>query len=399
MKLLLTTNGRLVKNDRGEYFTPVVYSYAFFERYLEVFDEIELVAHCEQLDKIPDDYLRVDGERLSVIEVPFPHGKVEYVEKFLSIKKTLKQKIRNTDFDVAVLRIPDQLSFQVFNVIKRMNKPIGAEIVSSSWDIMAPDVSSSPLRPFIRAIWDYNEKNICRKADATCYVTEHFLQTRYKPNETPGHFTIGCSDASITETAPEPKRYSDDKDSYTFLHVSADIGGLIKGHLELVEAVGKLKNDGIETKAVIVGNGELAPEVKKAISDYSLENDITLTGRLNKEQLSAEYKKADIFVFPSYREGLPRVIVEAMAYALPVVATDIPGIRELIDSDCLVPVKDTNALYQKLKTVLNNPYYLEKQSAVNLTNSKKYLKNVLQAKRNRFYNWLGEQCNERKEKD
>lgn len=386
MKLLLTTNGRLVKNDRGEYFTSVVYGYTFFERYLEVFDEIKLVAHCEKLSEIPDGYLRVDGERLSVIEVPFPHGKVEYVKKFLSIKKTLKEKIKNADFDVAVLRIPDQLSFQVFNVIKNMGKPIGAEIVSSSWDIMAPDVSSNPLRPFIRLIWDFNEKRICRKADGTAYVTKSFLQHRYTPNTSEGHFTTNYSSANVKKAVSEAKTYSDGVK--TLLHVSADIGGLIKGHLELVEAMGKLKNDGIETKAVIVGNGELAPQVKKAISDYSLEDAVTLTGRLNKEQLSEVYKNADVFVFPSYREGLPRVVIEAMTYALPVIATDIPGIRELINPDCLAPVKDSQTLYEKLKVLLCDNSLLEARSKENLENSADYTSDVLQQRRNEFFGKL-----------
>lgn len=386
MKLLLTTNARLVKNDRGEYFTSVVYGYGFFERYLEVFDEIKLVAHCEALDEIPEGYLRVDGEKLSVIEVPFPHGKVEYVKKYISIKKELKKKLKNADYDVAILRIPDQLSFQVFNVIKKAGKPIGAEIVSSAWDIMAPDVSSNPLRPFIRLIWDYNEKKICRKADGTAFVTKEHLQKRYKPKFSDEHFTTDYSSANVEKAVSEPKAYGEGVK--TAIHVSADIGGTVKGHLELAEAMAKLKEDGIILNAVIVGNGELSPAVTEIIRQEGLESQIRLTGRLTKEQLSQEYKNADLFVFPSYREGLPRVVIEAMTYALPVVATDIPGIRELINPEYLVSVKDSLALYEKLRLVLTNNDLLEKMSKENLDNSSFYTKDVLQTKRNEFFKKL-----------
>ncbi len=399
MKLLLTTPGRLFKNERGEYYTPVVYGYNYFKRYFDVFDEIKLAAHCEDAKDIPEEYLRVDGPGVSVIEIPFPHGKLQHILKYFSINRSLKDKIKSDTYDVAVLRVPDQLSFQLFNVIKKYDNPIGAEVVAHSWQLFTREYYNSIFCPAVRFLWDYNEKKICRQADATCYVTEYFLQERYKPDTSEGHFTVGCSDADITDTASAPKEYGNGKKSFTLLHVSTGIEKLTKGHKELLESAAMLKKDGTDVKVVCVGHGELMPEVQAIIDNNSLSDCVKLTGRLNKQQLDEAYENADVFVFPSYREGLPRVVVEAMSHALPVIGSDIPGLRELVDAECLVPVRDSKALYFKLKAALTDTSFLERQSKKNLEKSKEFSKEKLQAKRNTFYSWLGEQSNARKQKD
>lgn len=386
MKLLLTTNGRLVKNSEGEYYTSVVYGYSFFQRYFEVFDDIYLVAHCETLSEIPENYIRVDGKGLHILEVPFPHGKVQYIKKYFSIKKAIKNAVMNTDFDVAVLRVPDQLAFQVFTALKKKNVPIGAEIISNSWDLFDSDISGNILRPFIRTIWDYNEKKICKQANGTAYVTEFAIQQRYKPTEGKlGYFTTNYSSANIDKTVENARTYSDSEKPKTLLHIAADIGGTVKGHKELIEAVAMLKNEGITVNTVIVGGGELAPEVQSIIEKNRLSSQIRLTGKLQKQELEKEYENADIFVFPSYREGLPRVVIEAMSNALPCIATELDGIKELLSADSLVQVKDSVGLKEKILEYISDNGLLCEKSRENLENAKLYTKEALQNKRNEFF--------------
>lgn len=385
MKLLLTTNGRLCKNSAGEYYTSVVYGYNFFSRYFEVFDDIYLVAHCETLEKIPDNYIRVDGKGLHILEVPFPHGKVQYIKKYFKVKKEIKKAVMNTDFDVAVLRIPDQLAFQVFNVLRKKKVPIGAEIISNSWDLFDSDISGSILRPFIRRIWDYNEKKICKKANGTSYVTKFAIQQRYKPTlGRQGYFTTNYSDVEIDSKPVSARVFESGEKNKTLLHVSADIGGTVKGHKELVESVAMLKNEGIAVNVVIVGDGTLSPEVRNIIDENRISSQIRLTGKLQKDELKKEYENSDIFVFPSYREGLPRVVIEAMSYGLPCIATELDGIKELLPDDCLVKVKDSIGLKEKIKSFVLDNKLLNEKSLENLNKSREYTKENLQAERNGF---------------
>lgn len=392
MRLLLTTNARLYKTDDGKYWTKLVYGYDFFHRYFSVFDEIRLVAHTEKCEtNETKDMLRVDGDNLIVNEVPFPHGKLQYIKMYRQISRSVKYSAEGCD--VAILRIPDQLAFQVYPVLKENKIPVGVEVTSDSWDFFAPGSIKSIFRPFLRLLWYSNQRKICANADGTSYVTEFALQKRYPPKRAlkKDGFTTFCTSANLGDIFfGSPKTYStSDKKVYTIIHVASSIGGHAKGHSELISALGRLHQNGLTTNLVLVGGGTLNQEVESMIDKYNYRENVRVTGLIpSPSMLSNELKKADLFVFPSYREGLPRVVLEAMATGLPCIATELPGIRELIDDDCLVPVKDINTLESRIKYFLNNPEMLTEKSFRNFNKALEYKGNIIQEKRIEFYKIL-----------
>lgn len=106
-------------------------------------------------------------------------------------------------------------------------------------------------------------------------------------------------------------------------------------------------------ETVIVGAGELEAELKSTTVRLELAN-VQFYGRADSDDLRELYRTADIFVLPSEREGMPLVLLEAMAMGLPVVATDIPGNRDVIVdgvNGTLVPLDDPQALRQALLTI------------------------------------------------
>ena len=90
----------------------------------------------------------------------------------------------------------------------------------------------------------------------------------------------------------------------------------------------------------------------------------------------------------SYNEGLPRVVIEAMSRGLPVIATDIPGHRELVEKKFLAPVKNSEALYQIANKMLTNAEVYEKASLRNLEKAKEYDIKLIEKKRTDFYREL-----------
>jgi len=114
------------------------------------------------------------------------------------------------------------------------------------------------------------------------------------------------------------------------LHVGAQIPS--KGSLDLVEAV-KLVQSPVQCDLV----GDAAPEYTRMIGDriaeFGIGDRIRLTGEKRGRDKHLAFESADMFVFPSHTEGFPNVILEAMAYGLPIVATDVGNIREMIGAD------------------------------------------------------------------
>jgi glycosyltransferase involved in cell wall biosynthesis len=128
-----------------------------------------------------------------------------------------------------------------------------------------------------------------------------------------------------------------------------------KGQLLLLEAIERLGGEGISLQLVLAGDGEMRPDVERAIAERGLADSVTITGWIDIERVRAELLRADALVLPSFAEGLPVVIMEAMALGRPVISTLIAGIPELVRDGIdgfLVPSGDVQALADAIRRFL-----------------------------------------------
>jgi len=132
-----------------------------------------------------------------------------------------------------------------------------------------------------------------------------------------------------------------------------------KGVEEFVDAVSILEKQGQSARFVLVG--DIDEENPSSISTARLEewNEkgiIEWWGQC--DNMASVYEQANIVVLPSYREGLPKVLLEAAACGLPIVATDVPGCREIVKhgvNGLLVPVRTADELAAAINQLINNP--------------------------------------------
>jgi glycosyltransferase involved in cell wall biosynthesis len=103
-----------------------------------------------------------------------------------------------------------------------------------------------------------------------------------------------------------------------------------KGQLLLIEAINKLNRSGTKIYLTLAGDGEMRQEVEALIKQYQLEPYITITGWISSDEVKAHILASEVMVLPSFAEGLPVVIMEAMALRRPVISTYVAGIPELI---------------------------------------------------------------------
>jgi len=133
-----------------------------------------------------------------------------------------------------------------------------------------------------------------------------------------------------------------------------------KGQLLLVEAVARLVDKGERVHLTIAGDGPMRKEIEEKIARFRLESNITVTGWINSEQVRELIVNARALVLPSFAEGLPVVIMEAMALQRPVLSTFIAGIPELVipgENGWLVPAGDIEKLTEALLEILRLPVH------------------------------------------
>jgi glycosyltransferase involved in cell wall biosynthesis len=140
--------------------------------------------------------------------------------------------------------------------------------------------------------------------------------------------------------------------------VFAVIGRLFpdKAHRHFIEAFSDIKKSYPTSVALIIGEGPSEEEIRKKIIDLKLEESVFLCG-VRKDMMYV-YRSIDYLVLPSLTEGLPYVLLEAMLFKVPVLATDVGGIPNIVINGVtgyLVPPGNIQSLKNGMEKMLNNP--------------------------------------------
>lgn len=133
----------------------------------------------------------------------------------------------------------------------------------------------------------------------------------------------------IVHCGVNPRKYSEAQSNPTGKLRMVTVGRLapVKGQLQLLEACDALTQRGIDWSVDIVGDGPL----RATLEQHADRSRVTFSGAVSPEDVQRHYAAADLFVLPSFAEGVPVVLMEAMAMGLPVIATRVGGVAELVE--------------------------------------------------------------------
>jgi len=132
--------------------------------------------------------------------------------------------------------------------------------------------------------------------------------------------------------------------------------GKRKGTYDLIEAFERLCLEHSNLKLVLGGDGDVE-RVRKIVRDKQLEDRIEVPGWVSGNKKIEIFQKADIYVLPSYNEGMPGSVLEAMAVGTAIISTSVGGIPEIVQNHIngyLIRPGDIEALYSRLKTLVSN---------------------------------------------
>jgi colanic acid/amylovoran biosynthesis glycosyltransferase len=132
----------------------------------------------------------------------------------------------------------------------------------------------------------------------------------------------------------------------------------VKGHAVLLDAIAALTARGIDVTATWIGDGPERDALLQRARRLGVERRVRMLGAVGQDDIRSEYEAADIFCLPSFAEGLPVVLIEAMAMELPVVATQVMGVPELVEhgvSGLLVAPARPDLLADALELLIDAP--------------------------------------------
>lgn len=269
---------------------------------------------------------------------------------------TTEEKTAIENAGLIYLRLPLWSCWTAFKYAKRLNKPIICS-VHGNWSEVYREKESTGLTRLANLLLamysEHATKAIINESKAVFFVGDA-LRDLYGGLATEYISYANFLHSSEDVVHPDSPAIAD-PDSPKLLYVGALEER--KGLIYLLQAIADLKGKGIVTTLNIVGNGGQESALRTLAQTLSIEGQINFLGYMQHgDELSAVYNKADIFILPSISsEGMPKVIVEAMVQAIPVVATDIGGVKYILnhgERGMLVEPKSAQALAEGIEKLI-----------------------------------------------
>lgn len=380
--VLVAADGHYYRDASGAVYVESVFNYGFYERYLSVFDEVLAVGRMTAVETAPPGKRRADGEGVQFLDLEPGKGASGYIKTAITNRKKIRKYLKLADCVIA--RVPGVVANLVVQECKAAHIPYALEVVVDPWEYFSPDARGGLINSAVRRRWTDGLKKSCLEAAGVSYVTEYYLQKRYP-----------CSVEAITahyssvelpdENFANPRTYSE-MGEITIAHAANAFVGNSKGHYTLFKAVRKILDNGHDVKLLCIGDGVSKNDYIEYVDKLGISDRVTFTGRLaDGAAVRERISSADIFVFPTKAEGLPRVLLEAMAEGMPCLSTPVCGIPEILPREYLFDSNDSESFADMIVHLMKSPDELEQCSRDNLATAKKYASSLLQERRISFY--------------
>lgn len=366
---------------RNNVYTSGRLTNSVFKRYAARQDPIIVITRMQSTETVKKLNL-VNLDNLKFKPVKGINFSEVFTKHFLYNFNHVTKEIRNSDY--IVVRLPSFLGIFVLSLNMLYQRPTFIEVVGDAENalLMSHINPSLFFKLFSKIIYKLN-KYFIKHANGVIYVTQSALQVKYPTN--------GYSAAASNVEIDIPERHLNFKDyelkgESFHLGLIADYNNHYKGIKELIHSIRDLKELGYNIKLSIVGSGSLLKFYKELANRLLVSDNVSFKGRLKDTTDILEFLESlDLYVHPSYTEGLPRALIEAMSVGLPAAATDVGGIPELLDDQFLVPPKNSTQLTNKIIAFLDSQSLRYKAGIANYTKSKDYDQKLLNQRRTVFW--------------
>lgn len=387
MNILFIQGGsRLKLSDQGKWYTDPNFNEDVWKRYVELGDSLTILLRKEP-KVYDDDMVKCKFNMIPVdmrIKVVPVDDVMRPMRNYFSlvirrrVKQTIYEAVRQAD--KVIIRSNSDYTYYCFKACMALNKPYLYEVTGFSYEGL-----------YYQSFWgkllawkmEKRQKIMAKYADYALYVTDNALQERY-PSE--GKM-LGCSDVALSNmddsVISERLERIQEHNGTWVLGTCGRVGDKNKGQHLVIKAMAELDRQGIKNlEYQLVGFGR-QKNLKTLAEKCGVADRVKFLGGMPNSQVMAWYDHVDIYVQPSYSEGLSRAIIEAMSQACPVVCSDAGGNGELIEQKYIFSRGDAFGLAKRLKLIMEKRS-MQAAAHTNFKRSKDFEKSRLDGMRQAF---------------
>lgn len=348
-----------------------------FYKYLDFSNKVNLLA----TERVLNDSFSVKQNIIDPNKVKVFIAKSDNIFDKLFISKHNRQILESliNSSDLIVIKMPSvNYSIQTIQLCNKLNKKYVLEVCGCAFDsYWYYSLKGKLIAPFSYLL----TRLLVQNAAYVVYVTRTFLQKRYP---TKG-LSLSCSNVILKD---RDKEY-DIIGKYKNLNLrNIKIGTLgpidikFRGQHVVIKAIAELKKNGYNINYYLAGNGS-NKRLNKLAKDLSISENIHYLGLLNKDELQKYFQEIDLYVHPSFAEGLPRALLEAMSAGVACMGSETAGIPELIDKKYIFRKNNVSDI-TKIIMSLNKEDLIDNASKSH-NKSKEYNFDILSKRRKEFF--------------
>jgi glycosyltransferase involved in cell wall biosynthesis len=380
-KVAVVVSRRFI-HDNGRWYTIGAAGPETGERYLQYFDEVIVCGRRGKSGNGSTSALTPLDSRISVVFLPCLASPFARIAKSWECKRVLKKIFSKVD---AVIIRHGQTAQIASALASKMKIPLAFDVGGRTFDnlISYGSIIATLYAPFA----EWRARSAIKRADYVSYVTQKYLQECYPARD--NAVVFAGSNVAIPEPSEEVlqarlARIHANSQPLIFGTIGS-LSGRLKGiHLAL-EAFARCSGDLPAWEYRVLGGGDPTP-LKNQTSRLGIGDRVFFDGSVaSGEPVLQWLDGVDVYLHPSLREGVPRVVIEAMSRACPVIATSVAGTPELLEQDDLIPAGDVAAICSAINKGFAKDWRLQRAQR-NWCHSKLYTQQTLGARRDAF--WL-----------
>lgn len=286
--------------------------------------------------------------------------------------------------DCAIIRLPSFLGLIAVDICRKRNIPYAVEVVGNCYDSLSN--YGSLLGRLVAPLVHFLNKKAIKFAPYAIYVTKDFLQKSYPCkgiSENASDVNIS-KDVSFSIENRVEKIINLSKDNIVFGQIG-HLEVMYKGYEDALKALNYIadRDKNLNITYSIAGSGDSSKLME--ISQKYPNVNLKFVGKLSKREILYFLDNIDLYIHPSYQEGLSRTIIEALSRGCPIIASDVGGTSELLPAKYMHSPGDIKCLVKCLDRILNDKKQMIDMARFNYSHSFNYIDTKLFSIRSKFW--------------